>query len=233
MLQGRVRVNGIVVTELGTRVDPEKDIVEVDGRRVRPEAPRWILLYKPGGTLTTRSDTHGRPTVYHLLPAALRGLGYVGRLDRDTEGLLLLTNEGDIAHALLHPSAEVEREYHVGVHGLPGRATLRRLVEGVDLEDGPARARSARGIGREPEGSVLSLVLLEGRKREVKRMLDTLGHPVRWLRRVRFGPQQLGELDPGRWRELHPQEVERLRQLVRGGRAPLEERPGIGRRHRR
>lgn len=216
MQEGRVRVNGEVVTTLGTRVDPDQDVVEVDGERVEAEEARWVLLHKPAGTLTTRRDPGGRVTVYDLLPAELRGLRYVGRLDRDTEGLLLLTNQGGVAHRLLHPSSEVEREYRAGVRGFPERPVLSRLTEGVELEDGPARARSVRRLRAEPEGAVLELVLLEGRKREVRRLLDAVGHPARWLLRVRFGPQELGDLPRGEWRDLERAEVERL--VARAGR---------------
>jgi 23S rRNA pseudouridine2605 synthase len=218
MAAGRVRVNGEVVRELGTRVDPAVDRVEVDGRPVRSERPRWILFHKPAGSLTTRADARGRPTVYDLLPEEMRRLRYVGRLDLDTEGLLLLTNQGDLANRLLHPSGEVEREYHAGVKGFPAPGTLRRLTAGVALEDGPARAAAARTLRREAEGAVVSLVLLEGRKREARRLLEAVGHPVRWLRRVRFGPQKLGGLARGAWRELKPSEVERLAAAPAGSR---------------
>lgn len=211
MVQGRVRVNGRVVTELGSRIVPGRDRVEVDGRPVEVAPFRWILFHKPSGTLTTADDPRGRRTVYDVLPDEHRGLAYVGRLDMDTEGLLLLSNEGDAVHGLLHPSSEVEREYRVGVEGEPTRAALGRLTAGVDLEDGPARAEAAGVVEREPEGAVLEVVLLEGRKREVRRLCDAIGHPVRWLRRVRFGPIRLGSLPRGRWRELTPDEVRAIR----------------------
>jgi 23S rRNA pseudouridine2605 synthase len=217
MAQGRVRVNGRVVTEPGTRVDPASDRVEVDGRVVRASPVRWILMHKPGGTLTTRSDPHGGATVYGLLPPELAELRYVGRLDRDTEGLLLFTNDGDLAHRLLHPSSEVEREYHVGVLGQPDSRALALLLQGVELEDGRARARAAKIVGRWSDGTVLSLVLLEGRKREVRRLMEAVGHPARWLTRVRFGPQELGGLERGGWRELRPGEVARLRAAATPG----------------
>jgi pseudouridine synthase len=210
MRAGRVLVNGRVVTELGTRVDPAADLVQVDGRTVRTEPPRWILFHKPAGTLTTREGARGERTVYDLLPRDVRKLRYVGRLDRDTEGLLILTNQGDVANRLLHPSGEVEREYHAGVAGFPDAKALGRLTSGVELEDGPARAAHVTRVHREPQGDVLSIVLLEGRKREVRRMLDAIGHPARWLRRVRFGPQTLGGLPAGAWRELSPSEIDRL-----------------------
>jgi len=190
----------------------------LDGVRVGSEAPRWVLLNKPTGVLTTRSDPRGRPTVYGLLPPEFQGLHYVGRLDRDTDGLLMFTNQGDIAHRLLHPSREVSREYRVQVEGIPTSATLRRLTEGVVLEDGPARAESVRLLGRRPEGiGILSLVLREGRKREVRRLMEAVGHPVRRLRRTAFGPLRLGDLRQGEWRELRPAEVQALRRVASQG----------------
>jgi pseudouridine synthase len=139
----------------------------------------------------------------------------VGRLDGDTEGLLLLTSEGDLVHRLTHPSFEVEREYQAWVRGVPGAGTLRRLRQGVELEDGPARAAPVRVLDRTEEGATLSLVLREGRKREVRRLLEAVGHPVLRLRRVRFGPIRLGELEVGKWRELNPNEIRALREAAR------------------
>lgn len=214
MRAGRVRVNGTVVTTLGTRVVPGRDTVEVDGAEVEVPGPRWILLHKPAGRVTTTDDPRGRSTVYDLLPGEVRALGlsYVGRLDLDTEGLLLLTNEGDVMNRLLHPSGEVEREYEVGVSGVPGSAALGRLEEGVELDDGLARARRVRLLRREDGGAVVALVLTEGRNREVRRLCAAVGHPVRWLRRIRFGPVHLGDLSPGTWRDLTDDEIRRLRE---------------------
>ena len=211
MALGRVRVNGIVVTALGSRVDPERDIVELDGRRVSVDPPQWIALHKPAGTLSTRVDPHGRPTVFGLLPARLHALRNVGRLDQETEGLLLFTNEGDAAHGLLHPSSEVEREYHAEVRGHPTPEALAQLLEGVILDDGPARARAAAVIEEGGATSVLQLVLCEGRKREVRRMLSAVGHPVNRLVRVRFGPAVLGDLPLGAWRGVDEGERRALR----------------------
>ncbi len=217
MREGRVHVNGHPVTTLGTRVDPDRDAVEVDGRRVSIQATRWIILHKPAGALTTRADPRGRRTVYDLLPPEHAALRYVGRLDLDTEGLLLLTNDGELAHRLLHPSSAIEREYRAEVRGLPSDDTLRALTRGVELDDGPARALRARVLEEQPEGGVLALVLAEGRKREVRRMLEAVGYPLRWLRRVRFGPVRLGELPRGAWRDLAPAEVEALRNAIGPG----------------
>jgi 23S rRNA pseudouridine2605 synthase len=211
ILEGRVRINGTVVSELGTRVVSGRDMVELDGTRVDLPEVRWLAYHKPAGVLTTRRDPHGGRTVYDALPEDVAGLRYVGRLDRDTTGLLLLTNDGDVANALQHPSGEVEREYQAMVVGEPDRATLRQLRSGVELEDGPARVRRAWVERGEEAWSVVGLVITEGRKREVRRLLEAVGHPVRELVRVRFGPIELGDLAVGAWRALSDDERSRLR----------------------
>lgn len=196
--------------ELGTRVAPGA-VVEVDGERVEVVELRWVAFHKPPGLLTTRSDPHGGPTVYDALPEELRSLRYVGRLDKPTEGLLLLSNEGSVIHALLHPSRQVEREYRVTVKGIPGPEALERLRGGVQLEDGVAVARRASVVSRGAQEAVVALVLTEGRKREVRRMMEAIGHAVRRLVRTRFGPIELGALPVGRWRTLSEAEVDALR----------------------
>jgi pseudouridine synthase len=213
MAEGRVRVNGQVVTELGTRVVPGRDVVEVDGQPVEQPAAAtstWVAFHKPVGVLTTRRDPHGGRTIYDVLPAELRRLKYVGRLDRDAEGLLLLTDDGEAAHRLQHPSGEIEREYQVEVAGTVDRDVVRQLLRGVELGDGPAKARRARVIEAGPVTSTLTLVLTEGRKREVRRMMSAVGHPVLELTRVRFGPVRLGDLAAGACRPLTDRERERL-----------------------
>lgn len=212
MVEGRVRVNGAVVTELGVRVVPGRDVVEVDGARVedRPESATWIVFHKPVGVLTTRGDPHGGATIYDVLPAELRGLKYVGRLDKDAEGLLLLTDDGDAAHRLAHPSGEVEREYWLEVAGTVGAAEVCALLDGVELGDGPARAKRAVVLEAGPVTSTMTVVLTEGRKREVRRMMSTVGHHVLRLKRVRFGPVALRDLGPGTWRKLGDDERARL-----------------------
>jgi len=210
IVAGRVRVNGSVVTELGTRVVPGRDRVEVDGTPVTIQASVWVAFHKPPGVLTTRSDPHGGRTVYDVLPAELRALRYVGRLDRDTEGLLLLTNDGDGAHRLQHPSSEVEREYRADVEGRVVPAVLDALRRGVELDDGLARVRRARLVEASADRSTLELIMTEGRKREVRRMLGAVGHPVLRLCRTRFGPIRLGDLASGAWRALGDDEVSAL-----------------------
>lgn len=220
ILQGRVRVNGERVTELGTRVDPGRDRVQVDGKDIRFDPIRWIVLNKPRGIVTTRHDPRGRPTVYSLLRPEDRSLRYVGRLDRETEGLLLFTNDGDLLHRLTHPSASVPRTYRAVVGGIPDAEAVARLERGVELEDGPARAEQVRVLRTvaEGKGAVVTLVLREGRKREVRRLFDAIGYGVRRLRRVGFGPIQLDRLRPGEWRELARTEIAALRKAAGGTR---------------
>jgi 23S rRNA pseudouridine2605 synthase/16S rRNA pseudouridine516 synthase len=218
LLEGRIEVNGVRVSELGTRVVPGRDRVVLDGDEVRVDAePRWVVLHKPAGVLTTRGDPYGGRTVYDVLPPELATLRYLGRLDRDTEGLLIFSNQGDVIHGLLHPSREIEREYLAWVVGVPTGTTLARLEAGVELGDGPARAALAELVGREGDRSVVKLVLTEGRKREVRRLLDAVGHRVVRLLRVRFGPLELGSLPSGAWRALTRDEIDLLLALTGRG----------------
>lgn len=225
ILAGRVSVNGEVVRELGTQVRADVDVVEVDGRPVTQEAPRWIALNKPVGYLSTRDDPGGRRTVYDLLPPAFGTLFYVGRLDLTSEGLMLLTNQGGVAYRLTHPRFGVDRVYEVEVAGSVSEETIQRLRDGVVLEDGLARPRRVELRGRPGGGrSRLRITMREGRKREVRRLLDAVGHDVLRLVRVRYGPILLGDLAPGEWRELAPGEVRKLVSV--GRRSPREERDG-------
>jgi len=205
----RVRINGRVA-ELGARVDPAKDVVEVDGGRV-PLDPElhYFALNKPPNVVTTAKDPQGRPDVSAYYPEGVRVFP-VGRLDRDSEGLLLLTNDGELANRLTHPRYGVEKEYLAEVEGMPDERTMRRLERGVDLEDGLARAREARLAGRSKERSAVRLVMTEGRKREVRRMLGAVGLPVVRLVRTRIGPIRLERLKPGDVRALEPTEVAEL-----------------------
>lgn len=214
IVQGRVAINGAVVRELGTRV-ADGDRVKVDGRTVEVQVVEWLMLNKPAGQLTTRRDPGRAPTVYDSLPREYANLPYVGRLDRETEGLLLFTNEGDLANALLHPSNQVEREYQVWVDEPLSEHTRALLKRGVPLEDGPARAVSV-GRGVPDRGLTrFSLVVAEGRKREVRRMMDAVNRPARRLRRIRFGLLALDPtLDVGKWKRLDSEELNLIRKTV-------------------
>lgn len=217
---GRIRVNGTVVTELGSKVDPSRDRVELDGRRVAVANTEWLAVHKPRGYVTTRHDPQGRPTLYDLLPEQYRGLFYVGRLDYDSEGLVLLTNEGETANRLLHPRYGTEREYEAEVRGDVTAAELRRLRSGIELDDGPAQVDEARRVHGGPPGlTVVRLVLKEGRNREVRRMFAALGHRVQRLVRVRYGPVKLGRMAPGSWRRLSANEMLVLSAVGREGEA--------------
>ena len=213
--RGEVKVNGVSVTVLGTRVDPGRDRVEVGGRILGPLGSKtYLLLNKPRGVLCTVSDPFGRPTVMDLLGDPVPGLFPVGRLDFDSEGLLLLTNDGDLAWAVTHPSHRVPKTYLVTVAGLPDATTLGRLAAGVRLSDGmtaPAEVRLA-GTGRGK--AWLEMTLHEGKKRQIRRMCAQVGHPVLRLLRTGIGPIVLGGLAPGRCRHLRPQELAELSALV-------------------
>ena len=224
ILEGRVSVNGRRVTELGTKADPDRDDIRVDSRRVKAPAPRrYILLNKPAGYITSRSDPQHRPTVLDLLhESGIREYVYpVGRLDYDSEGLLLLTSDGELAARLTHPRHAVPREYEVQVRGVPDRLDLDRLGRGIVLDGrstAPAVA-SLRKVIEKASGSqaIMSLAIHEGRNRQVRRMCDAIGHPVVRLRRVRIGPISDPRLKPGRFRELTPREVASLRAAAVSG----------------
>jgi 23S rRNA pseudouridine2605 synthase len=218
---GRVAVNGRTA-RLGESADPARDAVSVDGVRVAAEPREYWLVHKPRGVITTVRDPQGRPTVLSLVPRARARLFPVGRLDRESEGLLLLTNDGPLAQRLLHPSHQTEREYRVTVQGRVAPATLRRLERGVELEEGrtaPARAGAATWSATQGT-SRFALTLIEGRKRQIRRALEALGHPVRRLVRVRMGPLRLGRLVAGTARPLRPEELRALARLGQGGGSP-------------
>jgi 23S rRNA pseudouridine2605 synthase len=215
---GRVTVNG-VRARIGDKVDAATDVVEVDGERVKVDpALVYVLLNKPQGVVTTTSDPEGRPTVIELVNLEER-LYPVGRLDQDTEGLVLLTNDGTLVHQLLHPSFEVERVYLALVPGPVRREPLRRLTDGVELEDGLARARRVRTVESSRGKALLEVVMTEGRKREVRRMLAEVGLPVERLARISFGGVELGDLRQGRWRFLNNAEISRLYATSGAGRS--------------
>jgi len=239
--EGRVTVNGVTVRQMGTKADPAADDIRVDGQRVKgPEPLRYILLNKPPGYVTTRSDPQHRPTVINLLGGVREYVYPVGRLDYDTEGLLLLTNDGDLAAGLTHPRHGVERTYEARMGGVPEERDLERLRKGIPLDgrrtlpadvelitrgpSSPASASARRTAGdstaersdRKTQESVLRITIREGRKRQVRRMCEAIGHPVRALRRVRIGPLSDRRLKPGNWRELTEQEIRLLRARAQG-----------------
>jgi 23S rRNA pseudouridine2605 synthase len=213
---GRVRVNGLVVDALGARVDPHRDRIEVDGARIAPAdtANHYVMLNKPTGVVTTVHDPRGRPTVLDLVRSPHR-LYPVGRLDIDSEGLVLLTDDGELTFRLTQARFGVPKEYHaLAGCGHLDHARLDRLRRGVELDDGPARALEARVLWATPAGVWVSLVLAEGRNRQVRRMLAAVGCSVLRLRRVRIGPLVLGHLAPGAHRPLRPAEVAALRRVA-------------------
>jgi pseudouridine synthase len=213
IVAGRVTVNGHVA-QLGSSADPERDRIAIDGKPLlQPPERIAIALHKPAGYVTTVRDDRGRRTVMVLAPD-VPGLHPVGRLDFTTEGLLLMTNDGDLTLAVTHPRHQVEKTYLATVDGVPNEAALRALREGVDLDDGRTAPADAHVAGRDGGRAVVSLTLREGRNRQVRRMLETVGHRVRRLVRVSIGPIRLGGLKPGQWRALSPDEVEWLRKMA-------------------
>jgi 23S rRNA pseudouridine2605 synthase len=214
IVEGRVTLNGTVAV-LGDRADPMTDEVEVDGVRVNLDPDvRYYALHKPRGVVTTMRDPQGRTEVRRFLPSDGPRVFPVGRLDRDSEGLLLLTNDGDLANGLTHPRFAIEKEYLAEVEGAPTARHAARLERGVALDDGPARAKRARVVGRARGRGAVRLVMTEGRKREVRRMLDAVGLHVTRLIRLRVGPVRLGRLAPGEVRPLTHDEVVAMRRLL-------------------
>lgn len=215
--RGRVTVNGSVATEMGLKVDPERDHVKVDGRHLKPAAPKaYVILNKPKGVLTTLqgSEKEDRPTIQHFLRGVKHRVFPVGRLDFDTEGLLLLTNDGTLAQRLLHPRYHVPKTYRVKVKGVLEVPQIRALETGIRLEDGLTAPARVQKIRKAEENSWIELTIYEGRTHQVKRMLETVGHPVLKLTRVRFGPLNLGALPRGDVRYLSDPEILRLKEVA-------------------
>ena len=208
MLGGEVEVDGEVVTRLGTKVDPHTAVIRVSGRRLPPVSPHvYLVLNKPRGVVSTMSDPEGRRTLSDVVADRPERLFHVGRLDTDTSGLLLLTNDGDFANRVAHPSFEVDKTYVAEVDGEVSRATRQRLLDGVTLEDGPVAVSAATVVTVGAGKSIVELVIHEGRNRIVRRLLDHVGHPVRRLTRTAIGPVVLGQLPVGDLRELTNDEL--------------------------
>ncbi len=208
MLAGEVEVDGEVVTRLGTKVDPTTAVVRVSGQRLPPISPHvYLVLNKPRGVVSTMSDPEGRPTLADAVADRPERLFHVGRLDTDTSGLLLLTNDGDFAQRMAHPSYEVDKTYVAEVDGEVARATLQLLRDGVTLDDGPVAVSSVRVVTETAGKSIVELVIHEGRNRIVRRLLDHVGHPVRQLTRTAIGPVSLGRLKTGALRDLTNDEL--------------------------
>lgn len=216
--EGRVSVNGTTMREMGTKADPATDIIRVDGRRIKPaEVLRYILLNKPAGYVTTRSDPQRRSTVIDLLRGVREYVYPVGRLDYDTEGLLLLTNDGDLAARLTHPRHGVERTYEARVVGVPDAEAIGRLRKGIPLDGRRTLPADVKLLtrGRGDRDGVLVMTIREGRNRQVRRMCEAVGHPVRVLARTRIGPISDKCLKPGIWRDLTSEEIRALKNSVR------------------
>ena len=208
MAEGHVEVNGEIVTQMGARVDPVADVIRVDGRRVPPRTDHvYLLINKPRGVVTSMADERGRPDLRSLLADRPERLFHVGRLDTDTSGLLIVTNDGDLAHRLAHPSFEVTKTYVALVEGDVPDTLAARLRDGIELDDGPAQVDRFRVIDRSRGRSLVELELHIGRNRIVRRILDQVGHPVVELTRTAFGPLRLGDLSVGTTRELSRDEL--------------------------
>ena len=217
MTAGRVSVNGVVVTELGSKVDPKVDVVCVDGREVSlADGAVYLMLNKPAGYLTTMSDPHGRPCVASLVPTKrYPGLFPVGRLDMDTTGLLLFTTDGDMGQRLLHPKHHVSKTYRAHVDGIPSEEQLGELREGIVLDDGPCQPADVVLEKKRTDGTAdLAICIREGRKRQVKRMCSAIHHPVLELHRDQFGPLKLRDLEVGTWRVLTQEEIAALKNVT-------------------
>ncbi len=212
---GRVEVNGRMVLEQGLRVDPERDTIRVDGSRIPP--PRrhvYLVLNKPKGVVSTLEDPEGRRDLTDFLSERRERLFHVGRLDTDTEGLIILTNDGEFAQKLAHPSYEVPKTYLAEVEGVPNARTLKRLRDGVRLDDGPVQFSRVKLVSSTADKALVTVTLNEGRNRIVRRTMDAVGHPVRKLSRTAIGPVRLGRLKSGELRELTREELGELLDLT-------------------
>lgn len=216
ILQGRVQVNGSVVTQLGTKVDPAMDYIKVDGKRIRPEAHNiYLLLNKPKGYITSVHDPQGRPTVMNLLPKVRERVYPIGRLDYDSEGLLLLTNDGDFAAGLMHPSSGIDKTYWVKVEGHLTEEKIKKIAQGgIPLPGGRSAPARIRPLRKTSEHDWVEIILHEGKRRQIRLMIEKLGHDVLKLKRVGYAFLELGDLASGEHRRLTPAEVKGLKALI-------------------
>lgn len=214
ILDGRVSVNGNVVIELGTKVDPESDAIEIDGRPILSEKKAYYIFHKPKGVITSLADPEGRQTVKDYLKGIKERVYPAGRLDYDSEGLLILTNDGELANRLMHPKYHIPKTYLATVKGVPDGGKLEKLAAGIQLEDGPTLPAEVEyaDIAPDMKRSVIRITITEGRNRQVRRMFEAIGHPVERLKRIRYGPLDLEGLQRGKYRRLTKEEVDALRQ---------------------
>ncbi len=213
--EGRVSINGKLVRKQGIKADIERNEITVDGRPIMCYQPKvYIMLNKPKGYVTTLKDPRGRPTIAHLVKDLDLRVFPVGRLDYDTQGLLLLTNDGDLSHVLQHPKYKIPKTYHIKVKGRPVLSVIQRLKEGILLDDKMTAMAKVRKIGKTQENTWLEMTITEGRYRQIKKMCEAVGHPVLKLKRIRFGNLYLGSLTLGKYRHLTNREIQRLKRDV-------------------
>lgn len=225
VVTGRVTVDGEVITDPGYKADPETQDVRLDGERVRPQKKRYYLLNKPPGYLCTNYDPAGRRRAVDLVPAAGTRLFTVGRLDEGSQGLLLVTNDGEIAQRLAHPRFQVPRVYRIQVAGVPTPETLAHLRKGVHFTEGRFHLNRTKRLKTHGQSAFLEVELTQGQNREIRRLFARVGHKVIWLQRVAFGPLKLSDLPPGRFRPLRPDEIKALHELARSGGKRNEAKP--------
>lgn len=215
IIKGRVAVNGEKVTQLGVKVNPEEDIILVDGKPINQEEDKvYFMLHKPAGYISSAKDPQGRPTVLDFFNNIPQRVYPVGRLDYDTEGILLLTNDGDLTHALTHPSHQISKTYLARVEGVPNKENLRKFARGLQLEDGITAPAKIAITDISKGKALLEIEIHEGRNRQVRRMCEAIGYPVVYLKRTKVGPLELGDLSRGEFRALSNREVRELKKLL-------------------
>lgn len=214
ILSGKVKVDGKQVTELGVKVDRQKSVIEVEGKQITgKENAKYILLYKPAGYVSTVHDPQKRRTVMDLISGVNERIYPVGRLDYDTSGLLIMTNDGQLTNELIHPSREVKKTYRIMVKGIPTGRSMGQLASGIMLEDGKTAPAEVKLKKIENGNALLDIAIHEGKNRQVRRMFEAVGHPVIWLKRIAFGSLEIGKMKPGEWRYLTSQEIQALKRL--------------------